>query len=342
MSIYKHGGDVVEFAKSINCDICDVIDLSSNINFIKPNIDIDFNQLAICSYPNYNNLQKSIAKLYSVNINQMELFNGASVAISSLFRELDLAHVTLYSPCYLEYKRVAKINNYTVEIINRFEDLQREVKSNSLIIFVNPSTPDGKFYDIEQLLIMWAEKNCTIVIDESFLDFTEFESAIKYLEKYNKLYILKSMTKFYSSAGIRVGVLLSNSRNIDKIKATEPLWKLSEFDSHYIQSALKNKAFAEKSININSINREILKKILDESPLIKKTYQSTANYILFKLKNIKAKEFQSMLSNYKIMVRDCTNFDGLDSSYIRVAVKDIESIQVFETALNGINRQLAN
>jgi threonine-phosphate decarboxylase len=335
MPNYKHGGDITAFANEIGCDISEVIDLSSNINFIKPKITIDFNNLEISPYPNYSKLAQAIAKLYQIEEDELELFNGATTGIYSLFRELDLNEVTLYSPCYLEYKKSAQLNGYHLNFINRFENINQEVQENSFVIFVNPSTPDGKFYKIDKLMKHWIEKKCTILIDESFLDFTPFESATKYIRAYDKLYILKSMTKFYSAAGIRVGALLSNKKNILAIKRKEPLWKISEFDSNYLQSALEDKTFAIKSKNINNENRELLEDVLVNSSLVKKVYLSSANYLLVKLQTIKAEEFQKRLLPYKIMVRDCSNFDGLDNSYVRIAVKDKISIKRLEEALTS-------
>ena len=330
---HQHGGNIKQFSKEINCSIKEVIDLSSNINFIKPEININFNNLNISAYPNYDDLYEAIAKLYKVKTSQIELFNGATTAIYSLFRELNLDEVTLYSPCYLEYKKSATLNGYNLNFINRFENIEQEVKENSLVVFVNPSTPDGKFYEIDLLMKQWIAKNCTIFIDESFLDFTPFKSAVSYLESYDKLYILKSMTKFYSSAGIRVGAILSNEDNILALQEKEPLWKISEFDSHYLQSALSDKKFAKKSRQVNDEHRKKLIKILENSTYVEKVYPSSANFVMVKLKNIDAPTFQKILIPSKIMIRDCSNFDFLDKTFVRIAVKDNLSLKILEQCL---------
>ncbi|MCK4441146.1 MAG: aminotransferase class I/II-fold pyridoxal phosphate-dependent enzyme [Sulfurovaceae bacterium] len=330
---FKHGGDIEEFAKNIGCRVDEVIDLSSNINFVKPKVDIDFNSLDISAYPNYTTLKESIAKNYNIKANQLELFNGASTAIYSLFGQVDLNECYLYAPLYLEYKKSAILNGYKINYINRFTDIYHEIKENSLVVFVNPSTPDGDFYNIYPLLKKWIDKNATILIDESFLDFTPFQSATKYIKGYDKLYIIKSMTKFYSSAGIRVGVIISNSKNIKKIQEKEPLWKVSQFDSKYIQSVLRDKQFDEKSTLINNKNRDRVIKILEKSKYIVKVYPSFANFILVKLKDINAQNFQQKLIPYKIMIRDCSNFDFLDSSFVRIAIKDDLAIDRLREAI---------
>lgn len=326
MKEFAHGGDISSFAKEINCEVDEVIDLSSNINFVKPHIDIDFNKLNISPYPSYKSLYNSISKLYNIPKESIELFNGGSSAIDSLFRDIKTKDITIYSPAYLEYKRSAQVNNFNIKHINRLESIEDEVTPKSFIIFVNPSTPDGVYYNLEKLMQEWIDKDCTILIDESFLDFTPFKSAIEYIEKYNKLYILKSMTKFYASAGIRVGILISNPTNIKKIKSKEPLWKISEFDSQYIQSALRDREFKELSTKENKKAKDRLIKTLKKSKFIDKIFHSDANFIMVKLKNIDSKEFQNRLKRYKIMVRDCSNFDGLDSSYVRIAVKGVKII----------------
>ncbi len=339
MDEFSHGGDIEQFSNDINCNISDVIDLSSNINCIKPNITIDFNSIDISHYPTYNLLEDKVSKLYNVSTGEIELFNGASSAIFSLFRLFDTRHCYIYSPAYLEYKKASKLFDFTTEYINRFTDLYSDVSSNSLVIFVNPSTPDGQYYDINRLLNIWMKKNCTILIDESFLEFTSFDSATSHIPKYDKLYILKSMTKFYSSAGIRIGAVLSSAQNISKLKDKEPKWKISQFDQHYILNVLKDKEFPKISKVINIKNKELLTNVLKSSKYILNISDSSANYLLIMLKDINAKEFQEKLSKFKIMIRDCSNFDYLDDSFIRIAVKSEKDINALKEALISIETQ---
>ena len=332
----QHGGNITAFAKEIGCDPLEVIDLSSNINFGRPTLDIDFNSLDISAYPNYDELYTAIASLYNVSSTNIELYNGATSAIHTLFRELSLKHVTLYAPLYGEYQHAALSHGYEIEIINRLDQMDHEIQENSLVVFVNPSTPDGRFYALDKLMHRWIEKNATILIDESFLDFTIFASTTKYLN-YDKLYILKSMTKFYSSAGIRIGALLSNEENIAQLKQKEPLWKISEFDSQYLQSALRDINFPHTARAINQKHRKELITLLEQSTVIQKVYPSTANFVLVKLFNIKAAAFQEALKPYKIMVRNCANFQGLDDSFVRIAVKNKNALNRLKEALCKIS-----
>jgi threonine-phosphate decarboxylase len=167
------------------------------------------------------------------------------------------------------------------------------------------------------------------------LDFCEGESAIKFLDSYEKLYILKSMTKFYSSAGIRVGAVISSKENIEKLKNTQPSWQLSQFDISYLKSALRDKKLRKKTLKKTKRYKEKLVEILVNSSYIEKVYDSDVNFVMIKLKGIDAIEFQKLLAKKRILIRDCSNFDFLDNTHVRVAVKNKKSIESLRELILG-------
>ena len=348
MKQYTHGGDVETFAAQCGCRVDEVIDLSSNINFVTPHIDLDFNTLPIAAYPRYESLYADIASHYGVEVDAMELFNGGSAAIFAFFRsfrenggQLPTLHpskphrCTIYSPAYLEYKRAAMLFGYDLHLIDRLSDLAAEVPEGSLVIFVNPATPDGAWYDLEPFLADWHARRCTVLIDESFIEFTPHPSATRYLPTYPNLYILKSMTKFFGAAGIRIGALLSRADNLQALKAHEPLWKLSTFDAAYIQAALRDTSFPQRSAEANARSKAYLIDLLTHHPLIETIYPSEANYLLVKLNGITADELQHTLRPHRILIRSCENFDGLDAHHVRLAVKSLDDLRALQKALDA-------
>jgi len=339
MTTYQHGGDIQGFAKKAGCRVEEVIDLSSNINFVKPKIDVDFNTLDIAPYPNYDALYEAIALRYGVAIDEMELFGGGSAAIFALFGYVKGRHMglplrcTIYSPAYLEYKKAATVLGYDVVHIDRFENMERLPPKGSLVIFVNPATPDGMVYDVHALLEIWEKQACTVLIDESFIEFCDAPSMTSLLHIYPNLYVLKSMTKYYGAAGIRVGTLISQAQNISKLHTTEPLWKLSAFDMAYILSALSDTTFSQRSALENVESKAHLLETLRHTQHIEKVYPSHANYLLVKLKHMTAQALQEKLLPHRIMIRDCSNFDGLDSYHVRIAVKALDAMHKLREAL---------
>lgn len=315
----KHGGNIYSFAKKLHLKTEDIIDFSSNINFVKPKIKLNVD-ISLYPDPNYSKLKKAIAKKFNVNTSNIQLFNGASDAIFIILRHYK--NVVLYAPIYLEYKKAQRIY-----IINRFENIYELPKKDALVVFVNPSTPDGTYYNLDNLFEIWHKQNNTVLIDESFLDFCNKKSAIDYLTQYDRLIVLKSFSKFYACAGVRVGCIIS------KIKFDTPIWNISLFDEHYILQALNDSKFPSKSYLANQKNKKMLYEILKESNLFETIFDSCTNFYLAKLKNLSASNLQRKLSEYRILIRNCSNFDFLDESFVRFAVKSKKDLKILKKAL---------
>ncbi len=322
----KHGGDIYRFAKHLGIKTSEVIDFSSNINQYKPKIQGDLNTINVTPYanPHYPKLKKALAKHYGIKTTQMTLFNGASSAIATILK--DIKNVVIYAPAYGEYRRFAP----HAMLINRFEALHQDPPYGALVIFVNPATPDGKYYPLKKLLEIWKKQNCVVLIDESFLEFTTYPSAITFLQSYKKLFILKSLTKFYACAGVRVAIMIHHSAYTP---SNLPLWNISTFDMHYILWALQDKDFVTRTHKKIAADKKYLLKLLQKSPLIEKIYPSDANFILVKLKNINAKELQNMCDKEAIMIRNCDNFDFLDKWHVRFAVRPKKDIKKLKRVL---------
>lgn len=309
------------------------LDLYSTTNFLKPTIDIECNNLMVGNSIDNNNLYKKISKLYNIELCNIELFNDNTQAIYSLLGHFDKTLCYIYSPAPIVYNQIATKYNYTIETINRYVDLKSDIEANTLIIFANPSMPDGSFYDIEELLKIWKNKNCTILIDETFLDFTSFKSAKEFINEYNNLYILKSFEKFYAKFNISLVSIISNSKNINKLQEENPPLKISNLDNIYIQHMLKDKSFAKVSRTVNITNKEYLYRILENSKYISKVFPSSTNYVLVQLKNINFTRFQKILSSKDIIVKDCSSFDFLDDSFARISVRREKELKILKSII---------
>ena len=331
----KHGADIYGYAKKLQCSPEEIVDFSSNINSYHPNIDIKLTNETLVRYgdSSYKDLKNIIASKYNIKQKQIALYNGATSAIFELLKYLEEKKVYLYAPLYGEYEKAAKQTNKTIIKINRFENLEKKPKKNSIVIFVNPSTPDGKYYDLEKLFSIWCEQNCTVILDESFLEFEELKSFRDEMKEYKKLYIIQSFTKFHSCAGVRIGAIFSHKNNIKKLQT--PLWNLSSFDVAFLTQRLQDKVFNKRSKNLHKMHKKELLNILEETKLFTKIYKSDTNFFLVKSK--KSQEIFEYLLESNILVRTCGSFDFLDNNYLRFAVKDTYSHHKLKNALNHLS-----
>ncbi len=317
----KHGANIYKYAKELACEPEEIIDFSSNINLYQPDIEYKPDSKIVARYPDssYSDFRAFLADKYRLQKNQIALFNGATSAIHSLFASLKRKNVFLYAPLYGEYEKAALENKKNIYKINRIEDETQAPLEESIVVFVNPSTPEGTYYDnIKELLEKWIELECTIIIDESFLEFEVLVSMREEINNYKRLYIVQSFSKFYSCAGVRVGAIFSHKKNIKKLKT--PLWQLSSLDVAFLQERLADEAFIQKSRELHKEQKEELHSILTASELFDEIVASDANFIL--TYSSRGEEIFEKLLAEKILVRKCASFEYLSNNWLRVAVKD--------------------
>ena len=336
----KHGGNIYQFAEHVGCLPEQVLDFSANIN---PEQAVDLSclqavRLGPYADPDYSGLKQAIRRRYPAPANaDIEVFNGASAAIFALLRSLQQQDLVLYTPLYGEYAHSAKQLGCQLHNINRFDRLIAAVPQRSTVIFVNPSTPDGRLYNLSELMAAWQAADCTIIIDESFLDFCAADSAAEHIASYDKLYIIKSLSKFYGCAGIRIGYILAAASAITALKRYEPAWKLSSLDMRYMQQALANTAFIEQTRQQTAYLRARLESALQASGLFERIYPGQANFLLAKLEgNGDGHYLQSLLAPSRILIRVCDNFEGLDKRHVRFAVKNAQAISRLADALKAL------
>ena len=165
---------------------------------------------------------------------------------------------------------------------------------------------------LQDLLAKWQAADCTIIIDESFLDFCEADSVAEHIAHYDKLYVIKSLSKFYGCAGIRIGFILAATAAIKELQRFEPAWKLSSLDMAYMQQALANTAFIEQTRQQTAHLRDLLHQALQDSGLFDKIYPGQANFLLARLANgDDGYQLQAQLEPSRILIRVCDNFAGL-------------------------------
>ncbi|WP_320035295.1 histidinol-phosphate aminotransferase family protein [Halarcobacter sp.] len=310
-----------------------MIDFSIKENYLKPNIQIDYNSIENADYLNLLELLKN---RYKISEKQVELFNGYSSAIYSILKFLDKKYCFIYSPCSLEYKKAALNLKYEVRLINRFENIFLPIKDESIVVFANPSYLDGTFYDLENLFKYWVSKEATIIIDETLLDFCSDNIAVNYLEQYDKLFIIKNYSTYYSNKNLSISSIFSNKRNIENLRKYEPEDKLSIYDMKYLEESLKDKEFRVISNSINIKNRIELEKIFHSCKFVDFLFHSSSNSLLIKLKNINSKKFREELEKNDIKTYNCLKYDFIDEYFINIYVNGKDYIQKLKEVLYAI------
>lgn len=348
-----HGANVEMMAEAFNKNTENIIDFSSNINpKVVPNLEeYILEGLSKCkSYPdiNYTKLRRNIGNYININPQYIIPGNGATEIIYLLMKNIK-KRLAILNPTFSEYERGAKLNN--LEIINfmlnkndEFSVNLKEIEDNidrfDSLFICNPNNPNGKVKNIEELLKIMIKNDKLLIVDETFMEFVYEEenySLIKYVEKYKNIFILKAVTKFFGMPGLRLGYgVTSNKKLLDDIYRYKEPWTVNSFadtlsnyifkDEEYINSS-KEYYLNERAYMLNSLRK--IEKI--------HVYDTDTNFILIRLKDIKAEQLKlKLFKESNILIRNASNFIGLDENYIRIAIKSHEENQLILKELNKL------
>ncbi|HEY9018446.1 pyridoxal phosphate-dependent aminotransferase [Thiomicrospira sp.] len=352
----QHGGQFFEFAQrqglSPQQALARVLDFSASINPNQPRYDLTLQPALWSHYPpqQAHDLRVAIAEKFQLATDHIRLTNGISSAILSLFAHLRPHTTLLFTPLYGEYQRAAAFySQTTIELKRDFNQPDHQawclpdLPANSLVVFVNPSTPDGHYYaphKLEKLIAHWRKQDCWVVMDESFLPFLGFEHDLsfrRYLKDWPKLIIMQSLTKYYACPGLRVGAVFAQP---DWLKTwPQAAWPISYLDSQLLQQALQDPDFDNHNQAwLLSAKADLIQR-LQSCTLLKKVMPGSANFVLVQTQQ-PAQQIAQALEDQQILVRACDSFGvELGQDHLRISVQTPTHHQRLIHAFNQLNQE---
>ena len=315
-----------------------MIDFSSNVNplgchpgvkrYLKKQLDL------ISEYPDpsSSDLRANLAWFTGIRKKQIVVGNGATEIIYNFCKTFlnKKTPVLIPIPTFSEYEVSAKLCECKISFfktMNLSKNLQKfimKIPRNGCIFICNPNNPTGVLIKKKEMLkiISAAKKKSSLVfIDETFIELVpeSNESLIKYIKNYENLFILRSLTKSFGLAGIRIGYGVSNSQIIDPLQKIKIPWNVSYMAQRAASAAICYHPFLEKTCKLIKKEKDFISSNLAKSKKFT-CCDSSTNFILVKTK-IKSRLLQKKLQRKKILIRDCSTFRGLNQNYIRIAVK---------------------
>lgn len=346
---YIHGGDIYKYDNKI-------LDFSANIN---PLGMPDTAKNAIINgidkyeaYPDYSSrqLRNALSIFYNFDADRIVCGNGAADLIFRICLALRPKKVLIPSPTFSEYEEAAKISGGVVHnhILREQEnfDVTLEIiesidKDTDMVFLCSPNNPTGRAVDlriIEAILIKLQENKGILILDQCFVHFLLDEDeyfAINLLKKYDNLIILGAFTKIFAMAGLRLGYALFGSKDIAaKIENTLQPWAVSTVASEAGCAAL-SRDFINKTKQYVKEQRDFLTNSLSDIGI--RVFESQANYILIKSdQNILDGDLADEALKHGVLIRKCSNFRGLSSSFFRIAVRTEEENKIFVEVLESV------
>lgn len=341
----SHGGNIHEIAGRLGIAPDALIDMSASINPLGPSqkaISAIKNSLALSAYypdPEAREMTQAIAAHYKVDPTNILCGNGSTELIFLLMRALAPKTVLLAEPTFSEYAHAAKVAGAKIKtVVAKRSDgympdldaLASAMPHVDIAFLCNPGNPTGRLIGRDEILklIKSAHRHkCLLVVDEAFMDFCAHGSVIDLNNPY--LIVLRSLTKFYALAGLRAGFGVFPTRIIRKLREHKEPWSCNTLAQKAAVAGLEDLAYRARTLRSIQAGRDFLEREFGRLGI--RHYPSDANYFLLELDS--AQSIIHELANRRIIVRDCSNFRGLDRRHIRIAIRSRKENTLLITAL---------
>lgn len=343
---YGHGGDVWSASELYGLDKNEFLDFSSNMNPLGPPEPVgriltqDWRK-ELVRYPDpaCRELRAKIARTYGIPEDCILPGNGAAELIDLAVRVLMPSRMGLFRPSFSEYEDAARRCGAEVrDLFLREEDgfdpqaetVVRELAGCDTLFAGHPNNPTGRLLDpglIRFLLQQGVspDRPLRIILDEAFIDFSEREDEWTFIREAagsDRLFVVRSMTKFYAIPGLRLGFIVARPDWILRMKNLQVHWSVNALAQRIGTEVLGDTSFARAA---HTWLKEEKRWLTDQmSGLSLSVTPGSANYLLFRLPHgvsFGIRELQAAMGRRGVLIRDASLFKGLDLSYGRTAIR---------------------
>jgi histidinol-phosphate aminotransferase len=328
-----------------------VVDFSVNSNPLGPS-PLAAEALAavdISRYPDPQSLalREALAAINGVQAESVAVGNGSAEIIWLLaLAYLRTGDSTLIiGPTFGEYERACRMMGAAVMTLNARQDegfapplgeaaAWVRARRHRLVFLCNPNNPTGVYLRREDIVPLLDAGSGTLwVIDEAYLPFVEEPESLVDLIGAGNLILLRSMTKDWALAGLRLGYALAIPEVVSVLERARPPWSVNSMAQAAGLASLGDAGHRESSLQAVVEGRRFLSERLAILGL--GVHPSEANFLLLKMPSMpgleKAADWRARLLRHGICVRDCASF-GLPN-HIRIGIRTIPECRLLVDAL---------
>jgi threonine-phosphate decarboxylase len=348
----QHGGQAQRVADLLGISGSELLDFSANINpdgppatvleCLRNSID---NPAAISNYPDLDEFEvrRSLAGYVGVSPDCIAVSNGFVPLLDSVLRVLRLQRCLVPVPAFIEYRRTLERSNiemvpyslaaasgFICDFQNPFDELC------DAILLANPQNPSGVLHPRDTMLRIVekaADQKALVLLDEAFIDYCPEASLVREIAHFPNLIVFRSVTKFFGMAGLRIAYAVMGPDLRDQIQEFTAPWSITSLASVAAGAAVRDEGYIRRAIELNNARRNQMQ--ADIEGLGTHVYRSAANFLLLRLpRSINAGDlWERLVRKHQILLRDCTNYEGMEDGHLRAAVRTAEENERLVTAV---------
>ena len=259
-----HGGNLAWAAALAGCSPAAILDFSASISPLGPPksaiaaIQSALSELTYYPDPDYQELRAALSQLHQLPPNWILPGNGSAELLTWAGWELALAATYLITPAFGDYYRAlrafgARVIECPLEFgVGEVGSLclrPATVNSESGLLLNNPHNPTGQLF-LRETILPYLEQFALVVVDEAFMDFLppdQEQSLISLVQEYPNLVILRSLTKFYSLPGLRLGYAIAHPDRLQRWQQWRDPWPVGALAAAAAVAVVRDTEFQQQT-----------------------------------------------------------------------------------------------
>ena len=318
--LHGHGDDIHKF-DNIRANFSSNIPGSADLSGLYAHLAERMECMMSYPEPEPSELEARIAAVYGIQPNEVCVTNGATEAIYLTAQAFRGMKSYVLQPTFSEYADACRLHGHTVKAIYSLDAID---DAADIVWLCNPNNPTGEIRSASSLVkLIESHPSVCFVIDQSYEDFTykPLFSASQAIEM-PQVILLHSATKRYTIPGLRLGYMTAAAALLQRIRMQRMPWSVNAMAIEAGRYFLEN----PPQLPIEDLFKEAerLKNAI-ESLKIADVWPTDTHFFLARLRMGKAAALKSYLAEeHGILIRDASNFEGLDDSFIRIATQTEE------------------
>ncbi len=295
--------------------------------------------------PECRDLKKSLAKYAGVDRDMLAVGNGAAEIIYWFAQAFAKKRAVVPAPTFCEYELASHKAGARVDFVpldvNFALDADaviRNAKGADAIFLCNPNNPTGRLATAQiKKIIENIDRSTMILLDECFIELVDRpkqNTLVDLVRDFSNLVVLRSLTKSFGMAGLRLGYSISSPAVAEKLQSMRVPWNVNALAQAAGIAALADRGHTRKARELVKKERRFLYDRIRKAGLV--PLESDANYFLVQLEENSTKFRDRLLKKTGVLVRDCSTFTGMGDRHVRIAVRTRRENVIVAKALEAV------
>ena len=307
-------------------------------------------------YPSWtaDALRDKLADIYRCSAEQIICGAGETEIISMIIRGLcgPGEKIQMPGPCFPIYHLFAEAEGRVPVLVHAATDrysmaldadtYTAAIDNHTRIVFItNPHSPSGTWLgEAEVRRIVEAAAHCLVVLDEAYVHYSETAGHIHLAQEYENLLVLRTFSKAYGLAGLRVGFGVGARPLIDALMAVKPTWNMGQLQIAGGVAALDDHEHVSRTVDTITNNRSYVQHRFGELDRFRMVPGSLSNFFLVEILDPEidsTRVFNGLLERGVIVKDGAVSWRGLGDRFLRCDVNFTERMDRLVDALADLD-----